>query len=62
MCDIKKTAGGLIPSDFHGHWYGEHDSTIQPLLDPISAGRRHITNLRLSQTWRILSMDEEILQ
>ena len=62
VCDLKKTAGGLIPSDFHEHWYRERDSTIQSLLDPIWAGRRHITNLRLSQTGRILSTGEEAPQ
>ena len=33
MCDIKKTMG-LIPTDFHEHWYWECTSTLQPLLDP----------------------------
>lgn len=32
ICDIKKTTGGLITSDFHENWRWECDSTLQPFL------------------------------
>jgi hypothetical protein len=35
ICDIKKSTGGLTPSDFHEHWYWDRQSTLQPLLDPL---------------------------
>ncbi|RKF65120.1 hypothetical protein GcM3_126021, partial [Golovinomyces cichoracearum] len=49
LCDIKKSTGGLTPSDFHKHWYWDRQSTSQPLLDPLWAAR----------TGRILSIGEE---
>jgi hypothetical protein len=59
ICDIKKTIG-LIPTDFHEHWYWERTSTLQPLLDPLWAGRQLAANLRISRTGRILSTGEEL--
>ena len=60
ICDIKKLTGGLTPSDFHKHWYWDRQSTLQPLLDPLWAGRQRIANLRVARTGRILSMGEEL--
>jgi hypothetical protein len=59
ICDIKRATGGLIPSDFHEHWYWDRDNTLRPLLDPQWAGRQHIANQRVSHTGRILSTGEE---
>jgi MULE transposase domain len=60
ICDIKKATGGLIPSDFHEHWFWERESTLQPLLDPLRAGRQHTANRRVARTGRILSTGEEV--
>jgi hypothetical protein len=59
VCDIKKSTGGLTPSDFHEHWYWDRQSTLQPLLDPLWAGRQRTANVRVSRTGRILSTGEE---
>jgi hypothetical protein len=58
--DIKKSTGGLTPSDFHKHWYWDRQSAIQPLLDPLWAGRQYTTNLQVARTGRILSTGEEL--
>jgi hypothetical protein len=60
ICDIKKSTGGLTPSDFHKHWYWDRQSTLQPLLDPLWAGRQRTANLRVARTGRILSIGEEL--
>ena len=60
ICDIRKAIGVLTPSDFHEHWYWDRKSTLQPLLDPLRAGRQHIANLRVARTGRILSTGEEL--
>jgi MULE transposase-like protein len=60
ICDIKKATGGLIPSDFHKHWYWERKSILQPLLDPLRASGQQIANLRVARTGRILSTGEEV--
>ena len=60
ICDIKQNTGGLIPSDFHEHWYWDRKSMLQPLLDPLWAGRQRTANLRVSHTGRILSTGEEL--
>ncbi len=59
ICDIKRATGGLIPSDFHKHWYWERESTLRPLLDPLQARKQHTGNLRVARTGRILSRGEE---
>ncbi len=59
ICDTRRATGGLIPSDFHEHWYWDRKSTLQPLLDPLWAGRQRTANLRVSHTGRILSTGEE---
>jgi hypothetical protein len=59
ICDIKRATGGLIPLDFHEHWYWERTSVLQPLLDPLWAGRQRTANVRESHTGRILSRGEE---
>jgi hypothetical protein len=59
ICDIRRATGGLIPSDFHEHWYWDRKSTLQPLLDPLWAGRQRTANVRVSHTGRILSTGEE---
>jgi len=60
ICDIKKSTGGLIPSDFHEHWFWERESILRPLLDLQWAGRQRNANLRVSYTGRILSTGEEL--
>ena len=59
ICDIRRATGGLIPLDFHEHWYWDRKSTLQPLLDPLWAGRQRTANVRVSHTGRILSVGEE---
>jgi hypothetical protein len=59
ICDIKKATDGLVPSDFHKHWYWERESTIQPLLNPLWAGRQRTSNVQVASTGRILSRGEE---
>jgi hypothetical protein len=59
MYDIRKATGSLLPSDFHEHWYWDRKSTLQPLLNPLWAGRQSTTNIRVSYTGRILSRGEE---
>jgi hypothetical protein len=59
ICDIRRATGGLVPLDFHEHWYWDRKSTLQPLLDPLWAGRQRIANSRVSHTGRILSTGEE---
>jgi hypothetical protein len=62
ICDAKKETG-LTPADFHEYWYWDRTSTLQPLLDPLWAGRRRIAttaNAQISRTGRILSTGEEL--
>ena len=59
ICDIKRATGGLIPSDFHEHWYWDRKSTLRPLLDPLRARKQHLGNLRVACIGRILSIGEE---
>jgi hypothetical protein len=59
ICDIRRVTGGLIPLDFHEHWYWDRNSTIQPLLDPLRARKQHMGNPRVARTGRILSRGEE---
>jgi hypothetical protein len=59
ICDIRRATGGLVPSDFHEHWYWDRKSTLQPLLDPLWAGRQRTGNVRVAHTGRILSRGEE---
>jgi hypothetical protein len=59
ICDIRRATGGLTPSDFHEHWYWDRKSTLQPLLNPLWAGRQRTVNIRVSYTGRILSIGEE---
>jgi hypothetical protein len=60
ICDIRKATGGLTPSDFHEHWYWDRQNTLQPLLDPLWAGKQRIANLRVARTGHILSTGEEL--
>jgi hypothetical protein len=61
ICDVKKDTSGLTPSDFHEHWYWDRKSTLQPLLNPLWAGRQRTanTNVQVARTGRILSRGEE---
>ncbi|CAG8971729.1 hypothetical protein HYALB_00007209 [Hymenoscyphus albidus] len=59
ICEIKKDTTGLTPSDFHEHWYWDRKSTIQPLLNPLWAGRQRIANAEVAHTGRILSKGEK---
>lgn len=45
--DVKKENGGLTPSDFHEHWYWDRKSTLQPLLNPLCAGRQRAANINI---------------
>ena len=59
ICNIRRATGGLVPSDFHEHWYWDRNSTLRPLLDPLQARKQHTENLRVARTGRILSRGEE---
>src|ERR1700709_431134 len=59
ICNTRKITG-LTPIDFHKHWYWECTSTLQPLLDPLWAGRQCTAGLRTSPTGRIVSIREEV--
>ena len=55
----KAASQSFTPTDFHIHWYWDHQSIQHPLLDPIWAGR-HYTSQRVASTGRILSTGEEL--
>jgi hypothetical protein len=58
VCDSKKATTGLVPEDFHLHWYWDRENSLRPLLDPLQVRKPNNKARINNRTGRILSTGE----